>query len=53
VQHPGNGTCGNGAPQALRSWCGYDAPTLAATPGVVVEVVDGLPDSSPWGRSPM
>ena len=47
-----NGACCNGPPQALRSWWGYDTPILVATPGVVVEVVDGMRTSSPWGRSP-
>jgi len=44
-----NGACCNGPPEALRSWWGYDTPILAATPGVVVEVVDGMPDQQPVG----
>ena len=44
-----NGACCNGSPQALRSWWGYDAPILAATAGLVVEVVDGIPDQQPVG----
>jgi peptidase M23-like protein len=44
-----NGTCCNGPVQALTSWWGYDTPVLAAAPGVVAEVVDGLPDEQPVG----
>ena len=44
-----NGACCNGPPEALRSWWGYDTPILAATPGVVVEIVDGMPDQQPVG----
>jgi peptidase M23-like protein len=44
-----NNACCNGPPEALRSWWGYDAPVLAAAPGVVVTVVDGLPDQAPVG----
>ncbi len=49
VQLGPNGACCNGPPQALRSWWGYDKPILAATPGVVIEVVDGMPDQQPVG----
>ncbi len=42
-----NNACCNGPPEALRSWWGYDTPVLAAAPGVVVSVVDGLPDQDP------
>jgi hypothetical protein len=49
VQLGPNGACCNGPPQALRSWWGYDTPILVATPGVVVEVVDGMPDQQPVG----
>lgn len=49
VQLGSNGSCCNGSPQALRSWWGYDTPILAATPGVVVAVVDGMPDQQPVG----
>jgi hypothetical protein len=42
-----NNACCNGPPEALRSWWGYDTPVLAAAPGVVVSVVDGLPDQEP------
>ncbi|MDQ2737589.1 MAG: M23 family metallopeptidase, partial [Actinomycetota bacterium] len=49
IQLGSNGTCCNGSPQALASWLGYGAPVLAAAPGVVVEVVDGLPDQQPVG----
>jgi Peptidase family M23 len=44
-----NNTCCNGPPQALRSWWSYDTPVLAAAPGVVVTIVDGLPDQDPVG----
>jgi Peptidase family M23 len=44
-----NNACCNGPPEALRSWWGYDTPVLAAAPGVVVTVVDGLPDQEPVG----
>jgi hypothetical protein len=46
---PNNACCNGGSPQALSSWLGYDAPILAAAPGVVVAVVDGLPDQQPVG----
>jgi hypothetical protein len=42
-----NNACCNGPPEALRSWWGYDTPVLAAAPGVVVSVMDGLPDQDP------
>ena len=42
-----NNACCNGPPEALRSWWGYDTPVLAAAPGVVVSVLDGLPDQDP------
>jgi len=44
-----NNACCSGPPQALTSWWGYDAPVLAAAPGVVVAVRDGLPDQQPVG----
>ena len=44
-----NGACRDGPPEAPRSWWSYDTPILAATPGVVVEIVDGLPDQQPVG----
>jgi hypothetical protein len=44
-----NGTCCNGPPPAPNSWWGYGAPILAAASGIVVEVVDGLPDQQPVG----
>ncbi len=44
-----NNACCNGPPGALRSWWGYDTPVLAAAPGVVVTVVDGIPDQQPVG----
>ena len=34
---------------ALVTWWGYDTPVLAAAPGVVVDVADGLPDQQPVG----
>ena len=46
---PNGACCNGGSPQALSSWLGYGAPVLAAAPGVVVEVVDGLPDQQPVG----
>ena len=47
-----NGSCCHGSVTALSSWWGYDTPVLAAAPGVVVEVVDGLPDQEPVGMRP-
>jgi Peptidase family M23 len=49
IQLGPNNTCCNGPPEALGSWLGYGTPVLAAAPGVVVEVVDGLPDQQPVG----
>jgi hypothetical protein len=49
IQIGPNGTCCNGPPSAPNSWWGYGTPILAAAPGVVVEVVDGLPDQQPVG----
>jgi Peptidase family M23 len=46
---PNGACCNGGSPQVLSSWLGYGAPVLAAAPGVVVEVVDGLPDQQPVG----
>ncbi len=46
---PNGACCNGGSPQALSSWLGYGAPVLAAAPGVVVAVVDGLPDQQPVG----
>ena len=42
-------TCCNGPPQVPSSWWGYGTPVLAAAPGVVVSVVDGMPDQQPVG----
>jgi hypothetical protein len=44
-----NGTCCHGSYQILGSWWGYDTPVLAASSGVVVDVVDGVPDQQPVG----
>ena len=33
----------------MSSWWGYGAPVLAVAPGLVVAVVDGLPDQQPVG----
>ncbi len=44
-----NGADRNGPPQDLSSYWSYGAPVLAAAPGVVVDVVDGLPDQQPVG----
>lgn len=44
-----NYTCCNGPYQALSSWWGYNTPVLAAASGVVVQVVDGMPDQNPVG----
>jgi hypothetical protein len=49
VQIGPNKTCCNGPVTALTSWWGYNTPVLAAAPGVVVEVVDGIPDNEPVG----
>jgi hypothetical protein len=49
IQIGPNGTCCKGPPPAPNSWWGYGTPILAAAPGVVVEVVDGLPDQQPVG----
>jgi hypothetical protein len=46
-------TCCNGPPQVPSSWFGYGTPVLAAAPGVVVSVVDGLPDQQPVGTIAM
>jgi hypothetical protein len=42
-------TCCHGPPQLPSSWWGYGTPILAAAPGVIVSVVDGLPDQQPVG----
>lgn len=42
-------TCCRGPPRAPSSWWGYGTPVLAAAPGVVVSVVDGMPDQQPVG----
>jgi hypothetical protein len=42
-------TCCHGPPQIPSSWWGYGTPVLAAAPGVVVSVVDGMPDQQPVG----
>ena len=49
IQLGPNNACCNGPPQALTSWPGYGTPVLAAAPGVVVSVVDGMPDQQPVG----
>ena len=49
VQIGPDGRCCDGPAGALRSWRFFGAPILAAAPGVVVEVVDGLPDQEPVG----
>jgi hypothetical protein len=46
-----NNTCCNGPVADVSSWWGYNTPVLAAAPGVVVEVVDGMPDQQP-GTAP-
>ena len=47
--HGRNGSFCAGQPQALSSWWSYNSPILAAAPGVVVAVMDGLPDQEPVG----
>ena len=42
-------TCCHGPPQAPSSWWGYGTPVLAAASGVVVSVLDGMPDQQPVG----
>ena len=42
-------TCCQGPPEIPSSWWGYGTPVLAAAPGVVVSVVDGMPDQQPVG----
>jgi hypothetical protein len=49
IQLGPNGACCSGPATALSSWLGYGAPVLAAAPGVVVAVVDDLPDQQPVG----
>jgi hypothetical protein len=49
IQIGPNGTCCNGPPQAPSSWWGYGTPILAAAPGRVFDVVDGMPDQQPVG----
>jgi Peptidase family M23 len=49
IQIGPNNACCSGPPQALTSWWGYGTPVLAAAPGVVVAVRDGLPDQHPVG----
>jgi hypothetical protein len=51
IQLGPNNACCNGPPGALSSWWGYNTPVLAAASGVVVEVVDGLPDQQPVGTA--
>jgi Peptidase family M23 len=47
-----NNACCNGPPEVLTSWWDYNAPVLAAAAGVVVEAVDGVPDTQPVGTIP-
>jgi hypothetical protein len=49
VQIGPNGSFCAGQPQALSSWWSYGSSILAAAPGVVVAVMDGLPDQEPVG----
>jgi hypothetical protein len=42
-------TCCHGPPQVPSSWWGYGTPVLVAASGVVVSVVDGMPDQQPVG----
>ena len=42
-------TCCHGPPRVPSSWWGYGTPVLAATSGVVVSVLDGMPDQQPVG----
>ena len=44
-----NNSARNGPFEALSSWWGYGTPVLAVAPGVVAEVVDGMPDQTPVG----
>ena len=46
-----NDAVNNGPPEALGSYWGYGAPVLAAAPGVVVDVVDGVPDQQTVGTT--
>lgn len=52
VQIGPNNTCCHGPAQDLTSWWGYGAPVLAAAPGVVVQVTDGIPNNEPVGILP-
>ena len=49
IQLGPNNVAFNGPSQALASWPSYGAPVLAVAPGVVVSVVDGMPDQQPVG----
>ena len=44
-----NGTCCHGPVTDPNSWYDYGSPVLAAAPGVVVSVTDGIPDNNPVG----
>ncbi len=47
-----NGTCCHGPVTDPNSWYDYGSPVLAAAPGVVVSVTDGIPDNNPVGMLP-
>jgi len=50
---PNNSTLnGTGPLQVPTSWWGYGKPVLAVTGGVVVEALDGMPDTLPVGTTP-
>jgi murein DD-endopeptidase MepM/ murein hydrolase activator NlpD len=43
---------GSGPLQVPTSWWGYGTPVLAVASGVVIEAVDGIPDTLPVGSNP-
>ena len=47
-----NGTCCHGPVTDPNAWYDYGSPLLAAAPGVVVSVTDGIPDNNPVGTIP-
>jgi murein DD-endopeptidase MepM/ murein hydrolase activator NlpD len=50
---PNNSTLnGTGPLEVPTSWWGYGQPVMAVTGGVVVEAVDGIPDTVPVGTNP-
>ncbi|MBV9748490.1 MAG: M23 family metallopeptidase [Acetobacteraceae bacterium] len=49
IQIGPDNTCCHGPVAAVTSWYGYGTPVLAAAPGVVVEVTNGMPDQEPVG----